>query len=187
MYATKHQIAVTSKQNEFLKAIDRIIINVANATLPHQVQGNLLTFQHWLCNASVGSKQVIQGVELAENKVVRILFLKEDRYDIELIARNLYDETVKKFGPQKTDFMISKQEIGDVKFSHNAEMSHSQQLLSMTGNPQGPSEQSVPSRKQDKKVKLYYGTYLDVAEGEPSQTSEITQELHITLNNLANR
>ena len=138
MFTQQHQISMTVKQNEFLKGLSRIIINVANATLPHQVQGYPLTFQTWLCNATVGSKKVIQGVELAENKVVRVLFNKEVRSGVEHIIRNIYEESVRTFGQKLTDFMITKSEIDYVKFSHNAEMSHSQQLLSMTGNPQGP-------------------------------------------------
>ena len=177
VFTDRHQVEMVVRQNDFLKSIDRIILQVTNSTMPHQIQRQTITFQQWLYRASVGNRNVIQGVELREDKIVRILFFKQDRYDVEHIIRHLYEETIKTFGEPMTNLMLSKQDLDDVKLFHMAEMSHSQKLLSLTGNPQGPGESpDTSTRKSDKRVDLYFGSYLDVTKGEPSQTSELTQE-----------
>lgn len=45
-----------------------------------------------------------------------------------------------------------------------------------TGNPQGPDEVSTYSQLTQQRARGYYGTYLEVAQGNQTQTSEITHE-----------
>lgn len=113
-------------------------------------------------------------MEVAEHNVVRIIFFKPDRYDVEHAIRNLYDETVKTFGKVITDTMLSEQDINAVKFSHQAELDHTQKLLHMTGNPQGPEDSPAPPRRVTKKVNLYYGSYLEVTKGDNSKVENTT-------------
>lgn len=60
-----------------------------------------------------------------------------------------------------------------LNFSHKAEMNHTQKVLSTTGNPQGSDETNPQqSRKQFKKVNLYFGSYLYVAKESITQQSQ---------------
>jgi len=68
VYTVQHKLAMYKKQNEWASELKRIIINVSHANKSHMVDGNLTTFQDWLCMTPFGGKQVILGVEVAPKK-----------------------------------------------------------------------------------------------------------------------
>ena len=92
VFTVKHKISMIKRQNEYADSLSRIIINVTDATTQHTIAGIPISFQEWLFNSTHGNKRVITGVEVAPKKVVRVLFQKNSRYDLEHIIQNIYQE-----------------------------------------------------------------------------------------------
>ena len=60
--------------------------------------------------------------------------------------------------------------------SRDSAKEHSKKLKAISGNPQGPDDQSTYTQPRQTKAKCYYGTYLEVTQGNLTQASEITQD-----------
>ena len=182
VYTAKHKVEMYKRQNEYASELQRSIITVKDANVPQHTKQKTTTFQDWLYSASFGEKKVILGVEVAPKNVVRILYHKDDRYDVENIITHLFEHTVKMFGAPIASTLLNEQDCSKHKHNYSEELSHSQSLIHMSENPQGGLEPSQHKKLNNRKTPLYYGSYLNVTKGEDTQTSEITQESKIVEN-----
>lgn len=73
--------------------------------------------------------------------------------------------------------MLNKHDFENAKSTYVAELSHSQTLIQLSGNPQGGSDAGTSTRTSKQKTTFHFGSYLDVSKGEATQASEITQEV----------
>ena len=175
VFTVKHKIEMFKKQNEYAANLGRIIIKVRGADTPHKYQNTIMNFQDWLFSSTLGNKNVITGVELAPNNLVRILYQKNDRFDAEYIVQNLFAETEKAFGSDITSSLLNKNDFLSAKTTHVDEISHAKDLINITGNPQGGSETSLAARTSPK-MTLQYGSFLEVTKGNDATASVITQD-----------
>ena len=115
-------------------------------------------------------------MEVAPDDVVRILFHKDDERRVKEAIYNLYDVAVEVFGDELTKQMIDINELRRAHVSGDNAKEHSKKLRELSGNPQGPDEHSTYTQPKQAKARCYYGTYLEVAKGNQTQASEITQD-----------
>ena len=67
--------------------------------------------------------------------------------------------------------MLDQNALKKIKSTHSTEISHSKRLISLSGNPQGPSDSPTTTRPH-KKAYAYYGSYLDASKNESNQNNE---------------
>ena len=183
------------KQDEYIKSLDRVIINVNEPQVERTVGNTKCTFQSWLYNATISDRRLITGVETAPKNLLRVLCEKNDRYEVERAMHQLYEQTVATFGQEIADTMLDKAALRKIKSAHGVEMQHSKKLIALSGNPQGPSDSSISSNKSRKNAHAYYGTYLEVSKTGVTQASEITnvsetseiEQMRSTLNSLVQK
>lgn len=176
VYTVQHKLSMYKRQNEWASNLKRVIINVSDANTQYKLDGQLTSFHDWLCMTPFGGKRVITGVEVAPKNVVRIMFNQNDRYDVEYILQNLYSMTEEKFGKEITSTLLDETELKKLRSNYKEEINHCQTLLQLSANPQGGSESSQYATASNRKSTFHYGTYLNVAKSEPTQTSEITAD-----------
>ena len=164
-------INMIKQQDEYIKSLDRIIINVKNAQTMREVENKKCSFQSWLYNATITNRRLITGVEVAPNDLIRIMCHKKDKFEVERAMLELYDQTLTAFGQEDTEDMLDQDALKKIKSTHSTEISHSKRLISLSGNPQGPSDSPTTTRPH-KKAYAYYGSYLDASKNESNQNNE---------------
>ena len=175
-FTPEDQIKLMTSNNAYQENLSRMIIKVKDARKKHLIDGETFSFQDWLVNTTIEKRKVIQGVEVAPDDIVRVLFYKEDIEMIREVIHNLYDYAVEVFGEQLTAHMIDVDELRRAKLSVDSAKAHSKKLKVLSGNPQGPDDQTTYSQPKQTKARCYYGTYLEVAQSNLTQASEITQD-----------
>ena len=176
-FTKQDQISLMISNNIYQSTLDRLIIKVKDAMYEHILQDETLSFRDWLFNTTIGGKELIKGVEVAPDDVVRVLFHKDDADEVKDAIHNLYPHVVDTFGEELAKQMINEESLKRAKLSSDVEKDYTRRLKEKTGNPQGPEEMSAYSQPKQQRAKGYFGTYLEVARGNQTQTSEITQDI----------
>ena len=104
------------------------------------------------------------------------MFNETDADDVKNEIHNLFPHVVDTFGEDLANYMIDESNLKRAKSSSDVEKEYTKKLKERTGNPQGPDDMSSFSQPQQQRTRGYYGTYLEVAQGNQTQTSEITHE-----------
>ena len=175
-FTKEDQIKLMVSNNVYQKKLARLIIKVKDADVQHDLNGEHLSFQDWLFETTIGGKELIQGVEVAPDDVVRVLFHESDAEAVKDAIHNLYPHVVETFGNDLASNMIDETSLKRAKSSSDVEKDYTKRLKEKTGNPQGPDDLSSYSQPQQQRPRGYFGTNLEVAQGNQTQTSEITHE-----------
>ena len=170
------QIRLMMSNNVYQSELSRIIIKVKDASLKHDIDGEKFSFQDWLCETTIEQQKVILGVEVAPDDVVRVIFNKKDVELVRDAIHDLYGITETIFGKRLTKHMLDENDLKRAKTSIDTAKAHTKKLRSITSNPQGPDDLTHFSQPKQGKARCYYGTYLEVAQGNLTQTSEITHD-----------
>ena len=101
-----------------------MIIKVKDANKKHNIDGEIFSFQDWLVGTTIENKKIIQGVEVAPDDIVRILFHKKDGDIVREVIHNLYEYAVEVFGEDLTEQMISAEELQRAKLSKDSAKEH---------------------------------------------------------------
>ena len=175
VFTRDDQIRMMISNNIYQSNLARVILRVRNANVEHDLSDESTSFQDWLYHTTIGGKDLIKGVEVAPDDVVRILFEKDDADDVKQAIHNLYPHIVDTFGTTLAAEMVDENSLQRAKSSSDVEKQHSKLLKEKSGNPQGPDDISTYSQPQQQ-ARGYYGTYLKVTQGSQTQTSELTNE-----------
>ena len=71
--------------------------------------------------------------------------------------------------------MLDEEKLQRAKLSHDTELQHAYKLKELTGNPQGRSDDN-DFTPPNHRARDHFGSYVDVAKGNLTQTSELTIE-----------
>ena len=178
VFTASDQIDLIKSNNVYQQNTARIIIKVRGAATRHHIDGREFSFQDWLHNVTVDKKHVIEGVELAPDDVVRVLFHVDHTDEVTHVIHNLYDHAETVFGSDLTATLLDKANLQRAKTSHDIEKEHSKRLkaINVNANPQGAEDKSTHSKPKQTKARGYYGTYLEVAQANQTQASDITND-----------
>ena len=172
-FTKQDQINLMISNNVYQSSLARLIIKVKDATKEHELGDDTISFRDWLFETTIGGQELIKGVEVTPDDVVRVLFQKEDADAAKNAIHNLYPHVVDTFGEDLATHMIDEESLRRTKSSSDVGKEYTRHLKERTGNPQGPDEISTYSQPQQQRAKGYYGTYLEVTRGNQTQTSEI--------------
>ena len=175
-FSKQDQVRMILSNNKYQHELSRIIIKVNGATTLHTINGETFNFQDWLYNTTIDQERVIKGVEVAPDNVVRVLFHKDDAEKVKHVIHNLYSHAEDVFGPTLTATMLDKANLERAKSSSDMAREHSLKLKQISGNPQGPDDATSYSQPKKSNARGHYGTYLEVAQGNATQTSEVTYD-----------
>ena len=177
------QTALIISNNKYNKSLARIIIDVNKPTQEHMINNQYVTFQNWLYSTTVNNIHMILGVEIVKENVVRVFFDKENLTSVKHAIHNLYQVAESKFGSTITSSMLDEIKLRKAKSSNEIEIQYANRLKQITGNPQEQSDIEAHSKPAEQKSRVYFGSYVDVAKGNLTQASELTdltQELEDT-------
>ena len=158
------------------KSLARIIINVKTATTSFPVGTKSTTFQDWLFGCTIDKKNLILGVEKIKDTALRIFFDKEHLAQVKHAIHHLYPTAMQVFGATVLSTILDEDELKSAKSSHETELSHSNRLQQLTGNPQGPDESEDNTQPMESLGRCYFGSYAEVTAGNITQTSDLTQD-----------
>ena len=178
VFTAEDQIAFIKSNNEYQQNLTRIIIKVRGADTKHTINGRTFSFQDWLHNITIDKQHLIEGVEIAPDDVVRVLFHTDHVAEVTHAIHNLYKLAETVFGKDIAELMLDRENLQKSKTSHAIEKEHSKKLkaINVNANPQGDENQSNYSRPKQTRARGHYGTYLEVAQTNQTQTSEITND-----------
>lgn len=176
VFTREHQIKMMISNNVYQANLARIILKVKDAHVEHDLGSEKISFQDWLLYTTIGGKELIKGVEVAPDDIVRVLFETTDADKVKQAIHNLYPHIVETFGEDIAATLIDENSLKRAKSSSNVEKQHSKRLKEKSGNPQGPDDMSSYSQPKQQNAPGYYGTYLEVTQGNQTQTSEITND-----------
>ena len=175
-FTKQDQINLMISNNVYQSSLARLIIKVKEADKEHDLDEETISFRDWSFETSIGGKELIKGVEVVPDDVVRVLSHKDDADAVKDAIHNLYPHVVDTFGENLAAHMIDENSLRREKSSSDVEKEYIRRLKAKTGNPQGPDDMSSYSQPQQQRAKGYYGTYLEVNCGNQTQTSEITHD-----------
>ena len=75
---------------------------------------------------------------------------KKDKFEVERAMLELYNQTLTAFGQEDTEDMLDQDALKKIKSTHSTEINHSKRLISLSGNPQGPSDSLTTTRPHKK-------------------------------------
>ena len=123
-FKPEEQIRLMISNNAYQENLSRMIIKVKDANKKHNIDGEIFSFQDWLVGTTIENKKIIQGVEVAPDDIVRILFHKKDGDIVREVIHNLYEYAVEVFGEDLTEQMISAEELQRAKLSKDSAKEH---------------------------------------------------------------
>ena len=171
------QLYLIRSNNQYQKSLARIIIKVRGARIQHVINNVSLSFQDWLFASTIGKKSLILGVEVISDEAVRFFFKSTDLTAVKNAIHNLYPKTVQKFGETLASQLVNEEHLQQAKSSNDIELAHASKLKTITGNPQGPSDNDDDSKPPERNSRCFFGeSYVDVTKSQLTQTSDITQE-----------
>ena len=169
------QTALIISNNKFNKSLARIIIDVKNPTTEHMIENQPTTFQNWLYRTTINNVHLILGVEIIKENVVRVFFDKGDLNQVKHAIHNLYKVAEMKFGASITSNMLDETRLRKAKSSNETEIQYANKLKQINGNPQEQVDIDEHSKPAEQKSRVYFGSYVEVAKNNLTQTSEITE------------
>lgn len=178
VFKPSDQIGFIKSNNEYQQKLARLIIKANEASTKHTINGRTFSFQDWLQNITVDKKHVIEGVEIAPDDVLRIIFHIDITDAVKHVVHNLYDYAEPIFGENLTASILDRENLQRTKTSHEVEKEHAKKLKAkaVNANPQTAGDTSTYSRPHQPKARGYYGTYLELSKTNQTQTSEITND-----------
>ena len=175
-FSHEDQIRLLISNNEYQANLSRMILKVRNANTKYDIDGEKISFQDWLAETTIDGQKVIQGVEVAPDDVVRVLFHKDDANVVRDAIHDLYGFAEEVFGPELASKMLDENNLRRAKLSVDSERAYSQKLKTISGNPQDIEDQTKYHIPKQTKARTYYGSYLEVAQSNQTQTSELTHD-----------
>ena len=108
--------------------------------------------------------------------MLEFFFDKKDLHDVKNAIHNLYQVAEKKFGSHIVGSMLDENKLKKAKSSDEIELQHANTLKRITGNPQEQTDIDENSQPVEQHSRVYFGSYVEVAKGNLTQASEITEE-----------
>ena len=123
VFTREDQMNMMISNNVYQANLARIILKVKDASAEHDLGDEQLSFQDWLFHTTIGGKELIKGVEVAPDDVVRVLFEVADADVVKSTIHNLYQHIVATFGEKIASSMIDENSLQRAKSSSDIENS----------------------------------------------------------------
>ena len=160
-YFTKEdQVRMTVSQTEYDHSIAKYVLKVKYARNKYETCDGETTFQEWLHKITIGGQQMITGVEVAPNDIVRVIFRKEHRDEVVEVLRNIYTHVLENFGEEIAQKLLDFDQCAYESAKHAKELEYGRKLREKhLSNPQ-TDEHPIKFRDQ---ARLIFGSYAQAA------------------------
>lgn len=124
LLTSRDQIELMKSNNAYQDHLARMITKVSNAKEKHNIAGRTFSFQEWLCNLAIDKQHLIEGVEVAPDDTVRVLFHTDHTDHVKHAIHNLFEHTEPVFGKALTAQLLDRDNLQRAKSSHEMEKEH---------------------------------------------------------------